>query len=205
MSNYKTTQEKFWAGEFGNNYVDRNIGDKIIASNTYLFSNILSRTNNIQSIIEFGPNIGLNLIAIHNLLPFAEITGVEINKKACDILTTLSYVNVINTSLLDFSTNKKYDITFTKGVLIHQNPDELPKIYEQLYKYSNRYILICEYYNPVPVEIKYRGHDSVLFKRDFAGEMLDMFTEIKLINYGFIYHRDNVFPSDDITWFLMEK
>jgi hypothetical protein len=26
-----------------------------------------------------------------------------------------------------------------------------------------------------------------------------------LCDYGFVYHRDPLFPQDDITWFLMEK
>jgi spore coat polysaccharide biosynthesis protein SpsF len=65
--------------------------------------------------------------------------------------------------------------------------------------------LICEYYNPSPVAIPYRGHSDRLFKRDFAGEMLEMFADLKLVDYGFAYHRDPAFPQDDITWFLMEK
>lgn len=28
---------------------------------------------------------------------------------------------------------------------------------------------------------------------------------LKLVNYGFVYHRDNYFPLDDMNWFLMEK
>ena len=28
---------------------------------------------------------------------------------------------------------------------------------------------------------------------------------LPLIDYGFSYHRDPVFPQDDITWFLMER
>lgn len=90
-------------------------------------------------------------------------------------------------------------------MLIHQNPDYLPKAYDILYQLSNRYIMICEYYNPKPVEVEYRGNNSVLFKRDFAGEMLERFPDVKLIDYGFIYHRDTHFPGDDFTWFLMEK
>jgi spore coat polysaccharide biosynthesis protein SpsF len=44
-----------------------------------------------------------------------------------------------------------------------------------------------------------------LFKRDFAGEMLEQFADLRLIDYGFAYRRDPAFPQDDITWFLMEK
>ena len=91
------------------------------------------------------------------------------------------------------------------GVLIHINPDELQTVYEKLYESSNKYILISEYYNPTPVEVSYRGNLNRLFKRDFAGEMMDKYPDLKLVDYGFRYHRDNMFPMDDSTWFILEK
>ena len=39
---------------------------------------------------------------------------------------------------------------------------------------------------------------------DFAGEVIEKYN-LKLINYGFVYHRDNNFPLDDISWFLLKK
>ena len=53
--------------------------------------------------------------------------------------------------------------------------------------------------------MSYRGHTEKLFKRDFAGEMLDRFNDLKLADYGFVYRRDMLFPQDDINWFLLEK
>ena len=94
---------------------------------------------------------------------------------------------------------------FTKGVLIHISPDYLPHVYDLLFEASNRYICIIEYYNPTPVEMTYRGHRGKLFKRDFAGEILDRYKDLILASYGFVYHRDNNFPQDDINWFLLEK
>ena len=64
---------------------------------------------------------------------------------------------------------------------------------------------VCEYYNPSPTSISYRGHTDRLYKRDFAGEMLDIYSDLRLVDYGFSYHRDSAFPQDDISWFLMEK
>jgi spore coat polysaccharide biosynthesis protein SpsF len=55
------------------------------------------------------------------------------------------------------------------------------------------------------VALPYRGHDERLFKRDFAGEILDRFPDLRLVDYGFRYRRDPNFPQDDVTWFLMEK
>jgi len=51
----------------------------------------------------------------------------------------------------------------------------------------------------------YRGHTDRLFKRDFAGEIMDRHPKMELVDYGFAYRRDPNFPQDDITWFLMEE
>ena len=40
--------------------------------------------------------------------------------------------------------------------------------------------------------------------RDFAGEMLEKYQDLKLLKYGFSYFRDDPM-QDDITWFLLEK
>ena len=93
----------------------------------------------------------------------------------------------------------------SRGVLIHINPKFLDSCYKKLYDHSKKYIAICEYFNPSPLELDYRGHKQKLFKRDFVGEMLDKFSDLKLVNYGFCYKRDVNFPQDDINWFLLEK
>jgi len=112
---------------------------------------------------------------------------------------------IVNTTVVEtLDTSQKFDMTFTKGVLIHINPDKLESVYENLYNLSNRYIMVCEYYNPTPVTIEYRGHKDRLFKRDFAGELIEKYN-LKLLDYGFNYHRDHYFTNDDATWFLMEK
>jgi len=203
--NYKTEQEKFWSGEFGNEYIERNQGEASIASNIALFSKILKSTNSISSAIEFGANIGLNLQAIKHLLPEVQLSAIEINKKAVTQLKEIENIKVFHSSILDFQLDEERDLVLIKGVLIHINPSELKSVYELLYKTSKKYICIAEYYNPSPVEVKYRGHEGKLFKRDFAGEIMEQFSDLKLIDYGFVYHRDNNFPQDDTTWFLLEK
>jgi len=52
--------------------------------------------------------------------------------------------------------------------------------------------------------VPYRGNAERLFKRDFAGELIDRYG-LQLVSYGFAYHRDPYHPQDDITWFLLEK
>jgi pseudaminic acid biosynthesis-associated methylase len=205
MKKFKTEQEEFWYGSFGTEYIQRNQSEKLLACNIHFFSNILKSTNSIKSIIEFGCNVGMNLKALHHLLPDAELSGIEINEFAAEQLAREDKVKVYNESILNNTTDYTRDFVLIKGVLIHINPNELPIVYKKLYESSHKYICIAEYYNPAPVAINYRGHNNKLFKRDFAGELIDNFPDLKLIDYGFAWHRDNNFPQDDINWFLFKK
>lgn len=205
MDEFRTKQEEFWAGEFGDDYTSRNQGADWVACNVALFAKILARTDSVKTFLEFGANIGLNLRAIRQLMPSAELSAVEINRKAAGTLQELGYVKVFHGSVLEFIPDYVRDFVFIKGVLIHLNPGVLPDVYRLLYRSSGRYICLAEYYNPTPVEILYRGHSGKLFKRDFPGELKNMFPDLRLVDYGFVYHGDPQFPQDDITWFLFEK
>lgn len=201
---FKTEQERFWAGEFGDAYIERNRSLRLVAANVALFARILRHADSIGSVLELGANIGLNLQAIRELLPQVQLSAVEINDKAVHQLRAMADATVYHQSILDFAPETEYDLAFTKTVLIHIDPQFLSRVYDLLYKGSRRFICLVEYYNPVPVEIDYRGHKKRLFKRDFAGEMMDRFPGLALVDYGFVYHRD-IFAQDDLTWFLLKK
>ena len=206
MSNkYQTEQEEFWAGDFGLDYMKRNTGKELLATNISLFSKIINKTKTVDSVLELGANIGLNLEAINALLPNAKLSAVEINDSAAKSLQSKGIANVYVESIINFSTNEKYDLVLIKGVLIHMDPSVLQQIYQTMHSVTKKYICIVEYYNPQPVAINYRGHQNKLFKRDFCGELMDAYSDLVLVDYGFVYYRDNNFPADDLTWFLLEK
>ena len=70
---FQTEQEEFWAGDFGTEYIKRNQGEALLASNLNFFSKSLSQVRDFNSCIEFGANIGMNLKALklctHILMP----------------------------------------------------------------------------------------------------------------------------------------
>lgn len=202
---FKTEQEAFWAGQFGNEYVSRNADDGILAGNLALFSKIFSHTIPLTSFMEFGANIGMNLRAVRQLMPQAQLAAIEINDMAVRKLKRIGKTKIYHQSILDFDSKECWDFVLIKGVLIHQNPKYLTAIYDKLYNASDRYICIAEYYNPEPVEVPYRGHKNRLFKRDFAGDVLDRFKDLCLTAYGFTYIRDPKYSYDSINWFLLEK
>ena len=206
MNTYATEQEDFWAGEFGTEYVARNQGEQLLASNIDFFSKALRQARKLGSCIEFGANIGMNLKALRLLFPAMQQHAIEINKDAAkELAAVIPSSNVFNQSILSFEAPHAWDLALIKGVLIHINPDELPRVYDKLVKAAGRYLLVAEYYNPAPVAIPYRGHSDRLFKRDFAGEIMHRHPNMHLIDYGFAYRHDPNFPQDDITWFLLEK
>ena len=148
----------------------------------------------------------MNLSALKLLYPEQDQFAIEINSEAVGQLKKIIPLeHIFQQSILDFENVHEWDLVLIKGVLIHINPDELMSVYDRLVSATSRYLLVAEYYNPVPVSVSYRGHSDRLFKRDFAGEIMQRHPYMQLVDYGFSYRGDQEFPQDDITWFLMEK
>ena len=184
MSGCRTEQERFWSGDFGDDYIDRNRSSRFAPSNLALFSRILSRTGPVDSVLELGANIGLNLDAVTQLLPGVDAAGVEINDRAVRELRARRNIRAFHSSMLEWKPDHEYDL---------------------VYGASRRFVLFCEYFNPTPVEVTYRGHSGKLFKRDFAADFLDRFADVEVVDYGFVWRRDPAFTQDDMTWFLLRK
>ncbi|RYZ81201.1 MAG: methyltransferase domain-containing protein [Proteobacteria bacterium] len=184
-------------------YTKRNVS--LATQREPFFSEIFQKTGAVGSVCELGANRGENLRAIRALNKDATITGVEINQSAVEEMATVARVKAVNSSILDFNTSDKFDLVFTCGVLIHLDPESLQDVYEKMYQLSSEYILINEYFNPVPVGIPYRGHSEKLFKRDFGGEFLDRNSgKVEIVSYGFLWSRANS-VWDDTTWSLFRK
>ena len=203
---YSTEQETFWAGDFGAQYIARNRSDALLAANVAFFSRSLRAAGALDSCIEFGANIGMNLRALKTLYPHQEQHAIEINDAAARALgEVVPDERIHRGSILEFEPTRRFDLVLIKGVLIHIHPQRLPQVYERLHRCTGKTLLLAEYYNPTPVSIPYRGQADRLFKRDFCGELLDLYADLRLIDYGFVYRRDPVFPQDDITWFLLGR
>ena len=202
---FQTEEEAFWAGEFGNDYIERNQPEAYLQSNIAFFQEILHKLPDVKTVIELGANIGNNMMALHHVNPDLKLTAVEINQKAYTRLQKLDYVEAIHQSILNFDTSRTWDLVLLRGVLIHLSPEKLPEVNALIHRLSAQYICLNEYYSPTPMEIPYRGHRNRLYKRDFAGDMLDQFADLKLFDYGFQYRHDPAVPDEDMHWFVLSK
>ena len=73
-----------------------------------------------------------------------------------------------------------------------------------MYNLSKKYLLVAEYFNPTPMKLIYRGNKNLMFKRDFAKDLIDKFN-LNLVDYGFVYKYDPINPQDNLNWFLLRK
>ena len=201
-----TEQEKFWKGEFGAGYMERNTSFDL-ENTRKAWKLMLAKAQNVASALECGSNIGRNLDALKGAYPKTELSLIEINEEAFrkvseKIKPALSFNGPIASS--DFPSGR-FDLTFTCGVLIHIAPESLEANLQKMFEYSKRYILICEYFSRTPQELSYHGQARKLFKCDFGKFFLQRFP-VKTVDYGFLWAEE--FESggfDDMTWWLFEK
>lgn len=206
MSN---AQVEFWRGQFGDAYTDRNnLKPEFLRARTAMWSSILRHTiaSPPRSILEVGANIGVNLRALRQLTD-ARFMAVEPNDKARQILAEDGIVAVADmragtAAAIDLP-ERCADFVFTSGVLIHIHPDQLGTSLGEIHRIAGRWICAVEYFADRPTEVAYRGHSNVLFKRDFGGEWLDRFPNLRPVAYGFEWKR--VTGLDNLTWWLFEK
>ena len=202
---YKNLQEKFWAEDYSDEYIKRNSNfDRNLELEAW--NEMIQKTENINSILECGSNIGRNINILNTIMPDAEKSIIEISHQAFEIVQkNYKLKNSFNGSILDAKFNEKFDLVFTLGVLIHIHPNDLIENMKKIYNFSNKYILIGEYFNRTSVSIKYREKEDLLFKNDF-GKIFQSNFKLNLVDYGFFWgHIYDVAGFDDITWWLFKK
>ncbi len=206
MNQALTEQEKFWKGEFGAGYMQRNT-EFDLANTENAWRKMLRKAEKVQSVLECGSNIGRNLRAIQNVMPKAKLSLIEINEEAygkavAAIKPDLSFNGPILQA--PFPT-EKFDLTFSCGVLIHIAPETLLANLKKIYDLSSRYIILCEYFSRTPQELTYHGEARKLFKRDFGKYFMENFS-VDVLDYGFLWSQEyEVGGFDDMTWWLFEK
>lgn len=204
---YNSEQENFWATTYATDYIKKNsLFDNQVGAEAWK-KMIKGTQGEIEKFLECGCNIGRNIDQIKMVLPEAVPSIIEISEPAFKFVTSHhDFKHAFNGAILDSAfDDASFDLVFTTGVLIHINPDQLLQHMEKMFRYSNKYILMGEYFNRTPVSIEYQGEKDKLFKRDFGKLFIENF-DVKLVDYGFLWgHIYDRAGFDDVTWWLFEK
>lgn len=198
-------QQNFWANDYAKDYIRKNSEfDRVLGIEAW--RQMLVKADDIETVLECGCNIGRNISFLNEVLPAATKSIIEISKPAFELVTQQYYFDQsFNGSIQDANLEKKFNLVFTMGVLIHIHPDELLANMNKIYNYSNKYILMGEYFNRTPQMIEYQGQRDKLFKRDFGKLFVENFP-VTLVDYGFLWgHIYDPAGFDDLTWWLFIK
>jgi pseudaminic acid biosynthesis-associated methylase len=202
-----TPQVEIWKGNFGDAYIERNRpNDERLRRLTMKWANLLNHIaiDPPMSILEVGANVGGNLLALERVTN-AQLWALEPNARARQTLERI----LPKERILDATAetiplcDESVEMVFTSGVLICIHPDHLLKACSEIVRCARKYIVCIEFFAHEPETKRYRGHDELLFKRDFGAFYLDHFPALKIVDYGFNWARTT--GEDNTTWWIMRR
>jgi pseudaminic acid biosynthesis-associated methylase len=208
-----TRQMKYWEGDFGNTYIERNrltpAGLDKMYKESYgitaekLNSLFVGKFSRDIRILEVGSNIGNQLLLLQKM-EFKNLYGIEINGRAVELAKHRTKgINIIQGSAFDIPFKDGYfDLVFTAGVLIHIHPKDIGRAMNEIYRSSRKYIKGFEYYSEKYEQVVYRGNRDMLWKADFPKIYTDKCPGCKIVKSKFVKYRQN--ENMDVM-FLLKK
>ena len=208
-----TEQAKEWSGPFGKDYTDRNaltveqMDERFRRqhgiSRSELYGLFLGEIDRSIKILEVGSNIG-NQLGCLERMGFEKLYGIELQYYAIALSKSKGKDNqVIQASAFDIPFKGGcFDLVFTSGVLIHIHPNDIGDVLDEIYRCTRSFILGFEYYADELTKVLYRGHENLLWKRNFAQLYLQKFSSLQLVQEKRLRHLDN---SKTDAMFLLRK
>lgn len=210
----QTEQEKFWSGDFGKEYTDRNSRDPKVWEKFYLDTWGITKTeiNNRLikdlprdiKILEVGSNTGMQLRCLQDM-GFKNLYGVELQHYAVERSKEYTKgINIIQGSGFDLPFKDGYfDLVCTNGVLIHIHPNDHHKIMGEMVRCTKSYIMGFEYYDKQLTDVNYRGNTGFLWKADFANIFSNLHPHLKELKRDYYkYVQDE---NVDYAYLLQKK
>ena len=190
MSSENLKQKEFWLSEFANSYMNRNSNIDYVNNNykektglteEEVFIEFFSDLDKDLKILEVGCNVGVKISMLQKM-GFTNLTGLELNKNAYEIAKkNYPDIEFINSDIEEYETDKKYDLVYTCGVLIHLNPAIISNVVKKIFSLSKIYIFGFESYSEKLQEVRYRENLHVQWKQDFLGVYMKNFPELEIL------------------------
>jgi len=137
--------EEYFCGTEGTDYTNRNLfSNKTGHTSAGLIYNIV-KMGNFKSVLEVGCGIGNNLEKIQEKCP--KICGIDINEETLKTAKSLyPFVDFKKGSVYDLPfKDGEFELVFTRGILIHVDPNDRIKALKELVRVSSKFIVNIEY------------------------------------------------------------
>ena len=212
-----TTQEDFWAGDFGRHYTDRNSRPLAEWNDAYrriwglskpeMNAAFLGELPRASRLLEVGCNTGMQLLGLQ-AAGFTHLYGIELQAYAVEKAREfVRGVNILQGSGFDLPFRDGFfDLVCTNGVLIHIAPTDLPRLMAEMLRCTRRYIWGFEYYAPETTAVEYRGNEGFLWKANFAQLFLDTFPgQLRLVKQQLYPYITEAEAGNVDVMYLLEK
>lgn len=185
-------QTREWTGSFGREYTDRNTLTPVELDALYdrnygitrreLNRRFLRAIPRCARILEVGCNVGNQLLILQEM-GFTNLFGIEIQSYALErARSRVPHARFTQASVLAIPyPDLNFDLIFTSGVLIHIAPPNVPFVLAEIHRCAKIWVWGMEYYAPRMTEAPYRGHNSLLWKTDYAQLYLEEFSDLELV------------------------
>lgn len=209
-----TPQERAWFGKHGFRYIIHHMGENWEQTRVPFWTEIFSILPAVTSVCEFGANIGANLKAIRSIKPETDLAGIEVNPVACNILTQEGF-HATQGSIAEVELGRKFDLVFSRGVLIHIKPSDLTDVMRRMANHSSRYVMIFEHYSQTMHSLDAYGKavarttgevgEGYQFWGDFSGEFAKLYPDWSITRSG-VRNVPDVAPKyGDLHWTIFQK
>ena len=206
-------QTAAWLGSFGRQYTDRNAHtveelEELYRRNfgitrTEINRRFLDSLSRSLRVLEVGSNMGTQLLCLRRM-GFERVTGIDLQMDAIQ----RSRNGKRGLALMQASAYEipcpdgAFDLVFTSGLLIHIPPERIGPVLREIYRCTRKYIWGAECFALQTTEIPYHGKAGLLWKGDYAGLYLRLFSGLELVRE----ERCKYIRDDNVdAFFLLRK
>jgi len=161
---------------------------------------ILKYVDNNSEVLDLGSGSGLIVNRIYNKIK--SIDCVEFFEEFTQFIAKKDNINIINKNILDFDTDKKYDVVSLFGIIQYFSTEESIKIYKNCYKYlkPNGKIIIKNQFG-VSEDVTVFGYSEEQ-KADYFSEYRHIDKEVKILeSLGFKnIETFDIYPPEANRW-----
>jgi pseudaminic acid biosynthesis-associated methylase len=209
----ETDQTREWTGSFGKEYTERNTFTPAELDALYdrnygitrraLNLRFLGGISKCARILEVGCNVGNQLLVLQEM-GFTNLFGIEIQSYALErARSRVPDAKFTQASVLAIPyPDQNFDLVFTSGVLIHIAPPNVPVALAEIHRCAKTWVWGSEYYAPRMTEVSYRGHNSLLWKTDYAQLYVERFPDLELVSEQRLRYLEN---ENVDTMFLLRR
>jgi len=142
---------QFWT-EQGKTYLSEYRHDDVYKRQEYVLIEYLKNLE-FKSVLELGCGFGRLTNLLLATFPIDVYVGLDVSPDQLSHIKPRRNLMLMNTDILKFSTDMKFDLVLSAEVLMHQPPSDIQAIVDKMKSWSKKHIINIDYYKEEKEEL----------------------------------------------------